>query len=205
MARPCLIIVCGVPGSGKSTFALRLTNRWGALAFASEIFAEELGAAARSASGDLSEDAIVHAYSAMAAAVRDSLATQRLVVAVGSFRSQEQRRRFREIATSSGAIVMTFRIVCPIETAANRIHLRRTSGERGPSEAAIRQIDVELDRASDIDIALTNASSIEHFNQRIDAVFQLLELDQDHNASTAAMLERLEKLATDEIVVTREV
>jgi predicted kinase len=204
MARSCLIIVCGIPGSGKSTFALHLADRWGALAFASETFAEELGAAARTASGDLSKEAIVHAYSAMAAAVTDSLTTQRLVVAVGSFRSQEQRRRFREIATSSGAIVITFRIVCPIETAANRIRLRRAFGERGPSETAIRQIDAELNRASDIDIALTNGSSIEHFQQRIDAVFQLLELDRDHDASTAAMMQRLEKLASGEIVLTRE-
>jgi predicted kinase len=63
--RPRLIIVCGVPGSGKSTFALHAADRWGAVRFASETFAEQLGAAARTASGDLSKEAIVHAYSVM--------------------------------------------------------------------------------------------------------------------------------------------
>jgi len=77
MRKPRLIIVCGVPGSGKSTFALHVADRWGAVRFASETFAEELGAAARTASGDLSKEAIAHAYGAMAAAVRESLATSK--------------------------------------------------------------------------------------------------------------------------------
>ena len=38
MRRPRLIIVCGVPGSGKSTFALHVSDRFGAVRFASETF-----------------------------------------------------------------------------------------------------------------------------------------------------------------------
>ena len=186
MGRPRLIIVCGIPGSGKSTFALRVADRWGAVRFASETFAEQLGAAARTVSGDLSKEAIVHAYSVMAAAVRDSLATNKLVVAVGSFRSEEQRRRFRDIATSSDASVVTLRIVCPIETAAKRVRSRLSSGERGPTADAMLQIDAELNRASDIDIVLTNNSSIQKFHQRVDAMIQFLELDADRGGPTEA-------------------
>src|ERR1700738_4767884 len=105
MGRHRLILVCGIPGSGKSTLALHVADRWGAVKFASETFAEELGGAARAASGDLSKEAIVHAYTALGAAVAEALATNKLVVAVGSFRSEEQRRRFRDIAKSSGASV----------------------------------------------------------------------------------------------------
>ena len=74
MARPRLIVVCGIPGAGKSTFAFRAVGQWGAVSFASETFADVLGEAARTASGDLSKEAIEHAYSAMGAAVTDSLA-----------------------------------------------------------------------------------------------------------------------------------
>jgi predicted kinase len=183
VGRPRLIIVCGVPGSGKSTFALRVADRWGAVKFASETFAEQLGAAARTVSGDLSKEAIVHAYSVMGAAVRESLATNKLVVAVGSFRSEEQRRRFRDIATSSGASVVTLRIVCPIETAAKRVCSRLSSGERGPTADAMLQIDAELNRAKDIDAVLTNDSSIEHFHRQVDAVIQAVESGSDHHAS----------------------
>jgi predicted kinase len=174
MARPCLLIVCGVPGSGKSTLALRVAERWGGVRFASETFAEELGAAARTASGDLSKEAIVHAYAAMEAAVADALATNKLVVAVGSFRSEEQRRRFRVVAQRSGASVTMLRIVCATGTPAKRIRSRLTLGERGPDEKAILQIDAELNRASDIDIVLTNDSSVEDFHRQIDAVLQPL-------------------------------
>jgi predicted kinase len=200
MRRPCLIIVCGVPGSGKSTFALRAADRWGAARFASETFAEELGAAARTASGDLSKAAIVHAYAAMGAAVAGSLATNKLVVAVGSFRSEEQRRRFRDIATSSGASATTLRIVCPIRTAAQRIRSRLALGERGPSETAIRQIDAELNRASDIDMVLTNDSSVERFHRQVDAVIGWGSDD----ASAAAVMQRLAALAADEIAPARD-
>jgi uncharacterized protein len=183
MGRPRLIIVCGVPGSGKSTFALQAANRWGAVRFASETFAEQLGAAARTASGDLSKEAIVHAYSMMGAAVRDCLATNKLVVAVGSFRSEEQRRRFQGIAISSGASVVTLRVVCPIETAAKRVRSRLSSGERGPTAEAMLQIDAELNRAKDIDAVLTNDSSIEDFHRQVDAVIEAIESGSDRRAS----------------------
>jgi len=164
--------------------------RWGANRFESETFAEVLGAAARTALGDLSKEAILHAYAAMGAAVRDSLATNKLVVAVGSFRSEEQRRRFRDIATSSGASVTTVRIVCSVETAAKRIRSRRAIGERGPNEEAILQIDAALDRANDIDMVLTNESSVEEFHRKIDALIQVLEWGSDRHESTAATMQR---------------
>ena len=178
-----LLIVCGVPGSGKSTFALRAAERWGAVRFASETFAEELGPAARTASGDLTKEAIAHAYSAMGAAVADALATNKLVIAVGSFRSEEQRSRFRAIAKSRGASVTTLRVVCPVETAAKRIRARLALGERGPDEKAIRQIEDGLNRAADIDLVLTNDSSMEDFHRRIDAVLEPLTLAASAKAS----------------------
>jgi len=181
MGRQRLIIVCGVPGSGKSTFALRVIDRWGAVSFASETFAEELGAAARSASGDLTKHAIVHAYSAMGAAVAAALATCELVLAVGSFRAEEQRRRFRDIAKSAGANVTTVRIVCPAGTAAERVRSRMAHGERGPTERAIQGIDAELSRASDIDAVLTNDTSVEYFHRRTDTMIEFLVRGSGHD------------------------
>jgi predicted kinase len=197
MGRPRLIIVCGVPGSGKSTFALHAADRWGAMRFASETFAEQLGPAARTASGDLSKDAIAHAYAAMAAAVKDSLMLNKLVVAVGSFRSEEQRTRFRDIGISSDANVTTLRIVCPVDTAAIRIRSRLAFGERGPTEQAIIQIDEALSRANDIDLVLTNGSSIEDFYRRADAIMQIFEVTSHHNAPAAAMLRQFMELSTN--------
>jgi hypothetical protein len=188
-----LIIVCGVPGSGKSTLALRAVDRWGAVSFASETFAKELGAAGRTSSGDLTKQAIAHAYAAMAAAVTTALATRDLVVAVGSFRAEEQRKRFRDIAKSAEADAATIRIACSVETAAKRVLMRIAHGERGPTETAIQQIHAELDRASDIDVLLSNETSIEHFYRRADAMMEFLERTSDHaRPAASAFVERFE-------------
>jgi predicted kinase len=176
MRKPHLIIVCGVPGAGKSTLAGYAADRWGAARFASETFAEQLGAAARTASGDLTKEAIAHAYSAMGAAVASALTTSKLVIAVGSFRSEEQRSRFRAIAKSSGASVTTLRVACPVETAAKRISARLALGERGPDAKALRQIEDGLNGADDVDLVLTNDSSTEDFHRRIEAVLEPLIL-----------------------------
>ncbi len=111
-------------------------------------------------------------------------------MAVGSFRSAEQRRRFRDIAISSGASATTVRIVCSVETAAKRVRSRRAIGERGPNEKAILQIDAELNRVSDIDIVLTNDSSVDEFHGQIDALIQFLECGSDRHESTAAVMQR---------------
>jgi predicted kinase len=174
MKKPRLIIVCGVPGSGKSTFAQRAADRWGAISFASETFADKLGAAARTASGDLSKEAIVHAYAAMEIAAAAALEKSKLVVAVGSFRAEEQRSRFRDLAAGSASVI-TLRVSCPVATAAERVRARIALGERGPGEDAIRQIDAELNRASGIDAVLTNDSSIESFHRQIDTLVQDLD------------------------------
>jgi predicted kinase len=192
-----LLIVCGIPGAGKSTLAHRAVDRWDAVSFASETFAEALGAAARTISGDLSKEAIVHAYAAMAAGVADALSGYRLVIAVGSFRSEEQRRRFRDIATSTGASVTTLRVVCPIETAAQRVRSRLASGERGPTEDAMRQIDAELNRAREIDAILSNDSSVEHFHRQVDGLLQAVEWGAEHDASNASIMKRFQELVTD--------
>jgi len=172
MEAPRLIIVCGVPGSGKSTLAHHVVDRWGAVSFASETFADRLGAAARTSSGDLTQEAITHAYSAMGAAVTAALGSSKLVLAIGSFRAVHQRTCFRNIASSIGASVTTLRIACPVAIASKRVQLRIAEGERGPTARAIREIDVELNRATDIDATLTNDTSIEAFYRRIDALIE---------------------------------
>lgn len=169
---PHLFVVCGVPGSGKSTLASHLMTRWGAAAFASETFAAELGAAARSTSGDLTKEAIAHAYAAMERAAGGALKQKDLVVAVGSFRSVEQRRRFREVAKLAGAEVTVLRVATAVEMAAERVRLRLATGERGPDPITIQQIDDQIKGSSDIDVVLANEASIEEFHQRIDMLVQ---------------------------------
>ena len=174
MAKPRLVVVCGVPGSGKSTLAHHAVQRWNAVSFASETFADALGADARTTSGDLSPQAVAHAYSAMGDAVAAALKTSRLVFAVGAFRSEDQRRRFRDIAKRAGASATVLRVSCPVDTAAERVHSRLASGERGPTREAIGQIDATLSWASDIDVVLANEQSVENYYGQVDRLIERL-------------------------------
>ena len=169
-----LIIVCGVPGAGKSTFASRLVAQWSAASYASETYTASLGPAARTASGDLSTEAIDHAYSAMEQAVSQALGAGGLVVAVGAFRSEALRGRFREIAKRIQVPATTLRISCSVAAAAKRVRARKAHGESGPTEFVIGQIDVELDRASDIDLVLHNNETVEHLYPQADALIKTL-------------------------------
>ena len=200
MTKSRLIIVCGIPGAGKSTLARRVVERWGGVSFASETFAAQLGDAARTASGDLSKQAIVHAYAAMGTAAAAALAVNKLVVAVGSFRSEEQRRRFWDLGIAAGAKVTILRVMCPLVTAAERIRSRFATGERGPGELALLHIEAELNQASDIDIVLRNDSSMERLHRLVDALIELLQSD----SSTAAIKQRIEWLAKEEPTVARD-
>lgn len=164
------MIICGVPGAGKSTLAHYAVHRWKAVSHASESFTSQLGPAARDSAGDLTPEAIEYAYRAMSTSVEASLNGNRLVFAVGSFRSQNQRQRFRQIGILSGARVTTVRIDCPVETAAQRVRARRAEGENGPDEETIRRIAIELDRANDFDIIIRNDASIQVLWERGDAM-----------------------------------
>jgi hypothetical protein len=60
----------------------------------------------------------------------------------------------------------------------------------------MRQIDAELNRASQIDAILSNESSVEHFRRQVDALLQALELGAEHDASNASIMQRFQQLAT---------
>jgi hypothetical protein len=120
----------------------------------------------------------------MGAAVTAALATNKLVVAVGAFRADEQRGQFRDIAGRAGARVTVLRIVCPSEEAAKRVRLRTASGERGPTE---------------------NDASIEHFHRRADAIAEFLVWGSDREPpDAAAFVERFDELAASELALMRD-
>jgi predicted kinase len=106
----------------------------------------------------------------MAMAAKRALQASTLVLTIGSFRAQEHRRRFRDMATGIGAQVTIVRISCSAEIAADRVLARRAEGENGPNEAAIRHISAELDRADDVELIISNDGSIELLCKRADAL-----------------------------------
>ena len=199
------MIACGIPGAGKSTLASHLVSRWGAVAFESDLFRDTLGVdALRTPSGDYTDEALEKLYSAMADAVTASLRTNALVIAGGSFRSKDQRAHFRELASDVGASTSTIRIDASIEVAAGRVSARVAKGQEGPTLDAIQKIDKELNTSDDIDIVLTNNSTVEKFRQRIDTLATCLVWTLDDRIhAPSAFVERFEELAAAELKLAR--
>jgi dephospho-CoA kinase len=79
------------------------------------------------------------------------------------------------------------RIACSVDTASQRVRSRIASGERGPTEKAIQRINAELSRAADIDVVLTNETSIEHFHRRVDTMVEFLIWGSDVDPPAAAV------------------
>src|SRR5260221_12677220 len=131
----------------------------------------------------------------MEAAAVESINQSKLVLAVGSFRAEEKRTRFRELAVASGVSAITVRVTCPVAMAAERVRSRIALGERGPGEEAIRQIDAELNRASGIDAVLINDASIAGLHRQVDLLVQVLDWASDRDAPGSAVRQRLAALA----------
>jgi predicted kinase len=178
VSKPRLIILCGVPGAGKSTLAEHLRSRWGAVVFASENCAAELASGGRGPSGDLTVEAIEHAYSAMIGAASRFLLPGNLVVVVGSFRSERQRNGFRRIARILGAEVMTLRVACSAEMAAHRVHVR---GESGPNIAKIKEIERALNSASDVEATVENETTKEDLQRSADVLLGFVGPDEGYS------------------------
>ncbi len=122
-----LIIVCGLPGTGKSTLAAALAKRRGAELLSSDVIRKRMFPAP-----SYSEEEKSAVYEEMARACEKALAEGKGVVADATFYKKRLRDRFRSIAEAAGT--RAFFILCVIEErkAEERMGAR---GRSGPSDA----------------------------------------------------------------------
>ncbi len=120
-----LVIVSGLPGSGKSYFALRLAQRLGAEYISSDRTRKGMNAMGRYAFDDK-----LNVYEEMAKITGDYLRQGKTVIVDATFYRHEMRDIFTTLTT------LLHKPVCNIEiTAAEDIIKERLSGPRIDSEA----------------------------------------------------------------------
>ncbi len=122
-----LIIVCGLPGTGKSTLAAALASRLGAELLSSDVIRKKAFPVPT-----YSEDEKTRVYEKMAGMCRRALAEGKDVVADATFYKKSMRERFRSIAQGSGTRAFTVICVLGEKEAEERIGAR---GRGGPSDA----------------------------------------------------------------------
>ncbi len=123
-----LIIVCGLPGSGKTTLARALSRRFSAVHISSDIVRKRMFGMPKYTP---EEKAAV--YSEMERLAREALSSGKSAVVVdATFHRRSERERFSELASQSGA--KAWLVLCTLgEDEVRRRLSRRKRG--GPSDA----------------------------------------------------------------------
>ena len=141
-ARPRLILVGGLPGSGKSTVAAAFADRIGADTFASDIVRKDLaGVAPRarlvagSGEGWYSTEMTELTYRELLVQAERQLRAGRSVVLDATFQRAADRQRAAALARDVGGILVAAECRCPARVARERLASRSRPGYEGPSDA----------------------------------------------------------------------
>jgi hypothetical protein len=128
---PLLLLTCGLPASGKSTFAGAIARRLHATVLRSDVVRKELhgmSASERSKEGDLSgiytPDASDRLYDELLQRALERLSTGHSVIVDATFPTRQRRARFFEGAKSSNRRVVCALIVADESVVRARLELR---------------------------------------------------------------------------------
>lgn len=140
-ARPMLIMMTGLSGTGKSTVARRLSRALGAPLFVSDVVRKELAGAEGAAPAAWQEGIYDPAWTQATYAHLFALAEAQLVRGVpvildAAFLTTEQRRGAAAAATRCDVPLVVVETVCDEETVATRLAARANEGT-SPSDATL--------------------------------------------------------------------
>ncbi len=161
VARPRLIVFCGLPGVGKSTASAYAAEESGATRYRSdeirkELFDEPTYSAEESAA----------TYDELFARVRSDLEAGRDVVADATFGSREARERVADVASGTGADLAFVHVTCPAEIVRERIAEREDVSDADfEVHLALREAFAPFERDH---VAVDNSGGLEATYRQID-------------------------------------
>jgi predicted kinase len=141
-ARPRLILVGGLPGSGKSTIARTLAARIGADCIASDVLRKELAGAnpgerltAEVGAGIYGAGMTELTYRELLVQAERQLRAGRSVILDATFSHTVNRRRAAALARAVGGVLVPVECRCAVRVARRRLESRTHPGYAGPSDA----------------------------------------------------------------------
>ncbi len=147
-SRPCLVLIAGLPGAGKSSLARDLADRAGFLVIRSDEVRKELAreGAQDSAPAAFGEDLYAadwnqRTYAECLRRAEDGLFQGRRVLIDASFRKEAHRRRFLEAASRWG--ITGCLLLCRAEPAVIRERLATRQGDASDADETIYEAIAE--------------------------------------------------------------
>lgn len=143
LARPAIVVVLGLSGTGKSSVARALHDRLGLPVVNSDSVRKRIAGIAQSAragggysEGIYSEDFTRRTYSAMLEEARANLSAHRGVILDATYREPENRRAVLAAARSAGVPVLFAQCRCEEKEIIRRLE-QRAREARDPSDATV--------------------------------------------------------------------
>jgi len=141
-----LVVMTGLSGSGKSSFALGLAERLGGIRVRSDVERKRLFGFApqdRTERGIYSPEATVRTYDRMAQVARAALLSGVPAVVDGAFLKRFERDRFRGLAKDLGARFTLVSCEAPADVLRARVAARHRAGD-DPSEADVEVLERQI-------------------------------------------------------------
>jgi len=151
-ARPLVIVVGGLMGTGKSTLARGLSEALGMEVLRTDVARRSLFPAGDSPAafdeGRYLAEARNRVYDELLGTARSRLAAGVSVVLDGTYLQADKRAQVQELAREMNADSLIVRCVCPRETSLRRIEARLAGGTGDPSEARPELYDRQVAEAA---------------------------------------------------------
>ncbi|MEN8108678.1 MAG: AAA family ATPase [Pseudomonadota bacterium] len=149
--RPAMIITNGVSGSGKSWYAARLAEQFGAIRVRSDVerkrlfgFAADADTGSGIQSGIYSTSASDKTYTELARLSQHILAAGYPVIVDAAFLKRAERERFRQLAADLQVAFVMLSCSAPESVLRQRLQARQAASN-DPSEAGIAVLDAQLE------------------------------------------------------------
>ena len=116
LSAPTLVVVCGLPGVGKSTVARAVADRLGAARLRTDVVRKELFE-----DPEYTDRETAAVYDELLSRARDRLLEGELVVLDGTFKQRDRRAEASELAAALGARFRLLRVECEESVVERRI------------------------------------------------------------------------------------
>ncbi len=155
-SRPTLYVLCGLPGTGKSTYAKNLRDIFDIALFRSDEARRKLpeynerGGPVPFGAGIYKPDMRGFVYSRLLSAAHDELRTGRPAILDATFSLRKWRQEAVRLAEDLDANILFLECVCSRDTILERL-ARRRQGEDGQSDARPEHLDGLVDEFESMD------------------------------------------------------